>query len=190
MAHSFVRWAYVAAMVAGGLLIVKAGSIMISGIQPPFIFEVAQILFLLSLFGLVLHLNVRLNRLQYLGGGLIILAILAWLSLVVYLYFSGTTLPQDEHFVFPASLLYLLANIAAFLGLITLGWAIWRAERKFSGWQRIPLIIGLFPLPAALTGIFHVEIPILLIGFSWIFLGVWMWYTNGYLTNIRMIANR
>lgn len=152
--------------VLGGLFwVVKAGSILLTGYQPPLIFEVAPMLFALGLLGLYLCLGEKASGWGKAGLAVAVLAFFTRLGTTIYETTPNAVIPTAETFEFPYSLLVLVGAAGVFIGLILPGVDDWRAR------TRVPLAAGLLVLPAALTGFIHIEAPPLLIGLSGIWVG-------------------
>ena len=167
-----------AAILGGVLWMIKAGMIMITGFQPPLIFELGQFFFTVGLVGLYERLEGRAGRLGRAGLSLVLMAIASLTGLVGYSLWPGAELPTEEAFVFPVSLFYLAAAAGAFGGLILLGVAARRAGSISRNRRSLPLAVGLLPIPAAISGLLHEELPILLLGVGWMLLGYLIWSEN------------
>lgn len=63
---------------------------------------------------------------------------------------------------------------SGFLALVILGVGFRRARQDLGFWRMLPLIVALLPLPLALTGIIHFELPLLLIGITWMALAYFL----------------
>lgn len=151
------------AAVAGGLMwVVKGGAILLTGQQPPVVFEAAMPLFALGLLGLHARLDGRGGPLGMMG------ALVAYAALVSAAVMLITPLPP----------FYALAGFGPFLGLVLLGSAIVQARVFPSPWSALPLAMGLGgPLlilaggGLALVSERLLEIPIVLVGLAWMLLG-------------------
>jgi hypothetical protein len=64
----------------------------------------------------------------------------------------------------------LLGGVGVFIAMLALGIAYYNPGRPFRR-TIIPLFAALVPVPAAITGFIHAELPILLIGLSWATVG-------------------
>ncbi len=142
--------------------VVKGTSILLTGYQPPFVYEVAMLFFSISLLGLGARLD-GLNGLIINTGTIV--AFVAVTSAVVALV--------TESMPFVA-----IAGFGPFLGLILLGSASLRDKVFPSPWSALPLAMGLGgPIlilgggGLALIDERLLEVPIVLIGFAWILLG-------------------
>ena len=149
-------------MVGGLLWVVKGGAILLTGQQPPVVFEAALPLFALGLLGLHARLEGRGGSLGK-AGGLVAYAALAAAALV---------------FVAPLPPLYAVAGFGPFLGLVLVGRDARQARIFPPPWSTLPLAMGLGgPLlivaggGLALMGERLLEIPIVLVGLAWMLLG-------------------
>ena len=159
---ALIRIGGLAAMVGGLLWVVKGGSILITGQQPPVVFEAALPLFALGLLGLRARLEGRGGPLGK-AGVLVAYAALAAAALV---------------FVAPLPPLYAVAGFGPFLGLVLVGAAILQAGVFRPPWSALPLAMGLGgPLlilaggGLALMSERLLEVPIVLVGLAWMLLG-------------------
>lgn len=155
-------------MLGGACWVVKGGSILLTGIQPPFLFEVAPVLFAFGLVGL---------HTRFIGGG----GIPAGIGLTLAILSGGLAVgplvsnaPSSEDFS-PVIFGAFISNFAAliFLGIVT------RRIGAFPApWRSLPLAMGMltFPLLAvggALETISErlLELPLLVIAVAWIWTG-------------------
>ena len=159
---ALIRIGGLAAMVGGLLWVVKGGSILLTGWQPPVIFEAALPLFALGLLGLHARLEGR--------GGLLGKAgiLVAYVALAAAALVLATPLPP----------LIAVAGFGPFLGLVLLGSATLQARIFSPLWSALPLAMGLGgPLlilaggGLALMNERLLEIPIVLVGLAWTLLG-------------------
>lgn len=187
--HNYIITLCGLAAIVGGLFwAVKAGAILLLNYQPPLIFEVAQILFVVGLIGLYIRLEGRSGRVGKAGVFIALLALAARLGATVYEFLPGAVISTDEQFIFPYSLFVFLGGVGSFIGLILLGVASIQAKMMPSPWNAVPLIAGLLSLPIAMTGLLHIEVPILLIGLAWIGVGYTIWRSAG--IEARVTATR
>ena len=100
------------------------------------------------------------------------MALGARLIAIGYELWPGFVPPNDEQFIFPYSLFVLLSGVGPFVGLILVGLDIFRAKAMRAPWHISPLGIGVLPIPMAIFGVVHLELPIFMIGLTWIALGV------------------
>jgi hypothetical protein len=149
-----------AAMVGGLMWIVKGGSILVTGQQPPVVFEAALPLFAVGLLGLHARLRGHGGP-SGKAGVLVAYAALAAAALVL---------------VAPLPPLYAVAGFGPFLGLVLMGSATLQARIFSPPWSALPLAMGLGgPLLAggglALMNERLLEVPIVLVGLAWMLLG-------------------
>ena len=159
---ALIRIGGLAAVVGGLMWIVKGGSILITGQQPPVVFEAALSLFAVGLLGLHARLGGHGGPLGK-AGVLVAYAALAAAALVL---------------VAPLPPFYAVAGFGPFLGLVLLGSATLQAGVFPPPWSALPLAMGLGgPLLVlaggglALMNERLLEIPIVLVGLAWMLLG-------------------
>ena len=159
---ALIRIGGLAAVVGGLMWLVKGRSILITGQQPPVVFEAALPLFALGLLGL--H-----ARLEGHGGSLGKAGVL-----VAYAALTAAALVL----LAPLPPLYAVAGFGPFLGLVLVGAAILQAGVFRPPWSALPLAMGLGgPLlilaggGLALMNERLLEIPIVLVGLAWMLLG-------------------
>ena len=167
--ETWVRIGGVSAVLGGACWVVKSVSILLTGIQPLWFFEVAPVLFALGLIGL----HARVGG----GGGLpspigLTLAILSGGLAVISLVTSEPT--SSESFS-PVTFGTFLANLAA---LIFLGIATRRTAALPAPWRSPPLAIGILTFPLLVVGgVLEsisgrlLELPLLVIAVGWIWTG-------------------
>jgi hypothetical protein len=159
---ALIRLGGLAAMGGGLLWVVKGGSILLTGQQPPLVFEAAIPLFAVGLLGLHARLDGRGGPLGK-AGVLVAYAALAAAALVL---------------VAPLPPFYAVAGFGPLLGLVLLGSATLQAGVFPPPWSALPLAMGLGgPLlilaggGIALISERLLEIPIVLVGLAWMLLG-------------------
>jgi hypothetical protein len=159
---ALIRLGGLAAMVGGLMWVVKGGAILLTGQQPPVVFEAAMPLFAVGLVGLHARLGGRGGPLGK-AGVLVAYAALASAAIVL---------------IAPLAPFYAVAGFGPFLGLVLVGSATLQARVFPSPWSALPLAMGLGgPLlilaGGGLTLISErlLEIPIMLVGFAWMLLG-------------------
>ena len=165
------RWGGLAMTLGGLFWVLKAGTILLVGYQPPLIFEVAPLLFALGLVGLYSHLSPHAGPLGTSGMVVAGLAFVARLAASVYETLPGARVSTGEDFVFPSSLLVLGGTLGIFVSLVLLGIAALRTRGLPPPWRMVPLGVGLVAIPVGATGMLHIELPILLLGGLWMLLG-------------------
>lgn len=168
---SAIRWCSFSLIAGGTLLIAKGGSILLGGQQPPLVYETGQTLFAVGLFGLVFLLR-QPTILGRVGAGLALLAGFCGAAVVAG-EVAGVAHTGANQFVLPWSLFYLGLGPGAMIALIMLGVAVLRNPRTQSR-HATPLLVGILPLPMLVTALIHIEIPIVVVGASWAWLGLWL----------------
>ena len=159
---AIIRTGGLAAMVGGLLWVVKGGSILLTGQQPPVVFEAALPLFL-GLLGLHARLEGRGGPLGKAGVLVAYTALAAAVALLLV-----ASLPP----------LYAVAGFGPFLGLVLMGSATLQGGVFRPPWSALPLALG-FGGPLlilaggglALMNERLLEIPIVLVGLAWMLLG-------------------
>lgn len=159
---ALIRIGGLAAMVGGLMWVVKGGAILLTGQQPPAVFEAAMPLFAVGLLGLHARLDGRGGPLGKVGA-LVAYAALAAGAIVL---------------MAPLAPFYAVAGFGPFLGLVLLGSATLQARVFPPPWSALPLAMGLGgPLlilaggGLALMSERLLEIPIMLVGLAWMLLG-------------------
>ena len=159
---ALIRLGGLAAIVGGLLWVVKGGSILLTGQQPPVVFEAAMPFFAVGLLGLHARLDGRGGPLGK-AGVLVAYAALASAAIVL---------------VAPLAPFYAVAGFGPFLGLVLVGSATLQAGVFRPPWSALPLAMGLGgPLlilaggGLALMSERLLEIPIVLVGLAWMLLG-------------------
>jgi hypothetical protein len=151
-------------------------AILISGDQPPVLFEIAPAFFLLGLFGLRSHLGHRGGRMA--GAGMVAVALAALFGIATWVLSvtgeDSATASSDEEFQ-PTLLLAFLALLTglALLGIVT------RRTRAFGDrWSVLPLgLVLAAPVIGIVGGVLEginerlLEVPLVLYGCGWIGLG-------------------
>jgi hypothetical protein len=149
-------------MVGGLLWVVKGGSILITGQQPPVVFEAALPLFAVGLLGLHARLDGRGGPLGKVG------VLVAYAALAA----AATAL------ITPLAPFIVVAGFGPFLGFVLLGSATLRSRVFRPPWSALPLAMGVGgPLlilaggGLALISERLLEIPLMLVGIAWMLLG-------------------
>jgi hypothetical protein len=171
-------------MLGGVMWVGKGSAIMLTGEQPPVVFEVALPLFAVGLVGLHSRLGGRGGRLGRMG---LLLAYVALASELVVVVLVDLTLAPvgwipNEDSVTPLTPLIILAGFGPFLSLVLLGIATLRGKPMPAPWSALPLVMGASAVPLMLVGgILELvnerlfELPIVLLGFAWVLLGYSVW---------------
>ena len=124
---ALIRIGGLAAMVGGLLWVVKGGAILLTGQQPPVVFEAALPLFALGLLGLYARLEGRGRPLGKAG------LLVAYAALAAAVLVLVTPLPP----------LYAVAGFGPFLGLVLVGSATLQDRISPPPWSALPLALGL-----------------------------------------------
>lgn len=159
-----------AAVMGGAAWVVKAGTILVTGHQPPLLFEVAPVLFAVGIIGLRVLLGRRARRPADVGGWLAIAAFaLAAVDLA-----GGAQATSEANFS-PITFIAFLSVLAA---LVLIGLQLRQEPVLPPRSRRLPLMLGIltFPLVAvggALETIDErlLEVPLLCLGGAWVWLG-------------------
>ena len=177
-----VRLGGIAAALGGLMWVVKAVGIMLTGDQPPVVFEIAPPFFAIGLVGLYVRLGGRSKRLGRLGLTLACLAFAAWTGSLPYEVPGDSGSVMSEQFVFPQSLIILTGFLGILGGLVLLGIATLRTKSLPERWRVMPLAMGLLAFPLMGVGGAieplgerYIEIPILFLGLAWLVLGYVIW---------------
>jgi hypothetical protein len=149
-------------MVGGLMWIIKGGAILLTGQQPPVVFEAAVPLFAIGLLGLHARLDGRGGTLGKAG---VLVACTALASAAIVL-------------MTPLAVFFAVAGFGPFLSLVLLGSAALQAGAFPPPWNALPLAVGLGgPLLILVGGVLDLiserllEIPIVLVGLAWMLLG-------------------
>jgi hypothetical protein len=163
LSSSRLAWVGALAAMIGGLMwIIKGVSILLTGDQPPVVFEAAMPLFAVGVVGLGARLGELRGPLGMVG---VVVACAAAASAVV------AFLTELAPFI-------AIAGFGPFLGLILVGSAALQARIFPSPWNTLPLSIGLGGPVLILAGgglaLINerlLEVPIVIIGLAWVLLG-------------------
>ena len=171
----FVTWAGVASAVGGACWVLKGMAILISGDQPPFLFEIAPAFFLVGLWGLRVRLGQRGGRMATAGIGALGLAVL--LGIATWLLSIGAD-PRASGSEEEFQPTLLLAFLALLTGLVLLGIVTRRTQALGGRWSNLPLaLVAAAPVTAIVGGALEeiderlLEVPLVLYGLGWMGLG-------------------
>lgn len=160
----------------GACWVIKGMAILVSGDQPPFLFEIAPVFLLAGLLGLRARLGAKGGRMA--TAGVVALGLAALLGLATWLLSVAaddfrTTGSEEE---FQPTLL--LAFIALLTGLVLLGLVTRRTQALGDRWSILPLALVIAaPVIGIVGGALEtinerlLEIPLVLYGFGWMGLG-------------------
>jgi hypothetical protein len=167
---ALIRLGGVTAMAGGLMWVVKGGAILLTGQQPPVVFEAAMPLFAVGLLGLHARLDGRGGALGKAG------------VLVAYAALASAAIALMA----PLAPFLAVAGFGPFVGLVLLGSATLEARVFLPPWSALPLAMGLGgPLLILAGGGLAViserllEIPIVLVGLSWMLLGYLLLVVKG-----------
>ena len=176
------RWAGWGAVIGGAFWLVKGGAILVSGIQPPYLFEAAPFFLGIGLYGLYLRLGAgERGRLARAGA---ILALAAAASALVQLWaelFAPELVPREDTMTIFTPFV-VLAGIGLLAGSALLGIVVWRVGAIRRPW--LPLSIPMAFLASMLLIILLealvgetaandrlLEVPVVILGLAWMWLG-------------------
>ena len=152
----------------------KGLAILLTGNQPPLLFELPLFLFPIGLLGLHRRLGEQENRWRSFG------AVSAWIALGGAVV-TGITLGvlRDDAPDAVVGVGIALTALATVVGLVLLGMAAKRAHLFAGRWRSFALVLGLCIVPAltvvggALESLHErlLEVPLVAIAFGWIALG-------------------
>lgn len=159
---------------AGALWCIKAGAILLTGDQPALTFELGQLIFPIGAIGLFLTCEHQ-GRLERTGLALAVLGLTGSLLALLYQLVPGAEVSTDEEFLFPYSLFVLVGSLGGFVALLLLGIAILRTRGAWGDWRPMPALVAALPMLVIPAGAVHIELPIFLIGLSWLVLAYGLW---------------
>jgi hypothetical protein len=177
------------AAIAGGLMwAIKAAAILLTGVQPPLIFEIAPLCFAVALVGLAALLGGQGGWPARWGSRLALLSGAAALIQLAAEFVAPTLIPQDEDEVTILTPVVVLAGAGSIAALLLVGAAVRRAQPFPPPWNEWPLVMGigyialmaLVTLAGAILGLSStaeerlIELPVLAVGLGWIGLGLRM----------------
>lgn len=175
---SIVRWGGMAAMLSGGLSVVKGVAILVSDADPSFV-PPATLLFALGMVGLHARLEGRGGPLGTVG------VLLAWVVVVASVVnLIGLALPIPTPGEPGASTLlqitYMVAFLGILVGLLVLGVAALRARVIAAPWGAVPLAVGVLWFPLQAVGFVVADgVGLILGGLAWGLLGYVLWVESG-----------
>lgn len=177
------QWAGWGAIIGGSFWLVKGGVVLLSGLQPPYLFEAAPFFLGIGLWGLYLRLDI--SERGWLARAGAILALAATASALVQLWaevFYPELVPREDT-VTTITPFVVLAGLGLLAAAALLGVAVWRAGAIRRAWLplSIPLVfltsmiligfleslMGEAPLSGRLL-----ELPVSILGLAWMWLGL------------------
>lgn len=163
-----------AASLGGLCWIVKGALIMLTGEQPPFMFEIAPVFFALGAVGLYVQLQGSGGRTALMGFCAALLSVLLAITDIA-LYELGLVGQATKETFSPTTFGSFVALIAS---LILLGIVHRRASILPPVWRSLPLALGILTFPLSLIGAVLetldprlFELPIVVLGVAWMLLG-------------------
>jgi hypothetical protein len=169
-------------MLGGVMWVFKGGTIMLTGEQPPVVFEATLPLFAAGLVGLHARLGGRGGRLGKAGLLLAYAALASALVALVGLTLVPAGWVPNEDSVTLLTPFIVLAGFGPFVGLVLLGIATLRVKTMPAPFSALPLVMGVGAVPLMLVGgILELvnerlfELPIVLLGIAWVLLGYSVW---------------
>jgi hypothetical protein len=176
--EKWTPWGGWAAVIGGAMWSVKAGTILLGGEQPDYLFELAPLAFGIALLAPHTLLNGRGGKLASAGQIVAVATILATIG-------NGfeEALADEEWIPALSSFVDVISGLGPIVGLVLLGLA---SRDTMTGWRFGPLkLAAIYPLAVMLlvpfapfvdfdgaTGDRLIEFPILEIGVGWIVFGV------------------
>jgi hypothetical protein len=168
-----LRLSGLAAMLGGAVWVTKGGLIIVGIADLGNFLIVAELFFAVALIGLHFRLGESAGWTGRVGGFLAyVAAALSAVNAPIAAFFAGAG-PRTP---FPFNVTFAAASLSIVVGLMLLGFAALREEILPPIWQALPLIAGLSALlPVWILAFLHIELPILVIGLSWMLLGYVLW---------------
>lgn len=165
---------------AGGLCwLIKGGAILITGDQPPLLFELGAFLLPVSLIGLDAALGGRGGRVGKAGLVLSAVAVISALLAGLGAWLGPDDWIPTEDTATVLTPFIVLTGLGTVLGLVLLGIAVFRTKALRRPWHILPIAIAASIVPlmiagGALASINErlLELPLVLLGGAWVLLGV------------------
>ena len=174
MSSAMIRWSGWAAVVGGAMWAAKGIAILVTGDQPPLLFELPLLLFPLGLLGLHARLDGHDGRLRSAGRVVAVVALVAGAVAAGVFVFD-----PDASGVVPGIAIAGSA-LGTIVGLVLLGVVARRAGIFPPPWHRLPFVMGLATpvLLSVVGGMLSeiderlLEVPLVLVAAAWIRLGL------------------
>jgi hypothetical protein len=173
MTSPWIRWSGLAALLGGAMWAVKGLWVLVTGDQPPLLFELPLVLFPFGLLGLHARLGGEGGRRADAGRGVAAFALAAGTVAVV----TGIVDPDLDGVVPGVAIAGSALGTVA--GLLLLGGAARRSDRFPPRWRSLPLSMGI-ATPVLLTVVGGalaavderlLEVPLIVLAAAWIGLG-------------------
>ena len=173
-----IRIGAVAAVVAGVCWVIKSGGILLTGEQPPLLFDAALMLFPVALIGLYAALGRGSGWIAAYGFGLALAATASALVMGIAALFGPDDWQPDGDSVTILTPFIAVAGFGTFAALLLLGLAARRATALDPRWRILPLAVAVSAVPLMVSGSVLelgnerlVELPVLLLGAAWVAIG-------------------
>ena len=174
MSSRTIRWCGWAAAAGGAMWMAKGTAILITGAQPPLLFELALLLFPVGLLGLYARLGGHHGRLRSAGGAVSLVALVAGA-----IYAGVSAVDPDATGVVPGVAIAGSA-LGTVVGLVLLGLVTRQTNAFPPPWTRLPLRLGLATpvLLSVVGGMLSeinerlLEVPLVLVAIAWVKLGL------------------
>jgi len=173
-----LHWLGLVGSVGGILWLIKGIAILINGIQPPAIFGLGALFFIIGLLGL--SVRTADGALKSIGVIVTFVGLISATLILIINEIFPELIPTGNVYSFPGTILFLLASLSMFVGLIAFGAAMMQVSEP--PWRALPLGMGLsFPAIIFIGGVLEAinpplfEIPLMLFGLAWVVLGVQIW---------------
>ncbi|NUR15634.1 MAG: hypothetical protein HOQ13_04900 [Dermatophilaceae bacterium] len=171
----------VASAVGGLFWAIKAAGLMIAGVQPPVVYEIAPMFFPVAVLGLYNLLEGNRSRLARAGLTLAGIAELCAVVSVLGMYMGPAQWIPTGDTVTVLTPFITLAAVGSIVGTLLVGIVIRRTASLPDRWKSYPMGLALSVIPLiASSALFQAlnrrlfELPTLVIGLEWIVLGAVM----------------
>lgn len=168
-----------AAVVGGVFWAMKATGLMVAGVQPPVVYEIAPVFFPVAVLGLYASLDERRSRLARAGLVVAGVAELCALVSVLGLYLGPAEWTPAGDTVTVLTPFIALSALGSIVGVLLVGVVVRRTAALPGRWKDYPVILAASVIPLIASSAFFqalnprlFELPTLLIGLEWMALGV------------------
>jgi hypothetical protein len=170
-------------MVGGLFWAMKATGLMVAGVQPPVVYEIAPVFFPIVVFGLYGLLDGHRSRLARAGVALAGIAELCAIVSVLGQYLGPAEWTPTADTVTVLTPFIALSALGGVVALLLVGIVIRRTASLPGRWKGYPMYLAISVIPLiASSALFQAinprlfELPTLVIGLEWIVLGaVMLW---------------